>query len=121
MCAELRNPADALQILARSGEARQDKPLSPLSAGISPVHDAVDARLSRRKPQAQSNQLAPNTKLEHYELVQRGLLGLDLVADLLEMFAMHSNYCRIIAIAKNFLDFREYIIHIVRLFQARYC
>lgn len=59
------------------------------------------AQPSERNPQAQSNQPVPNTKFEHYELVQRGLLGLDLVEDLLEMFAIHSTRCRIIAIANT--------------------
>ncbi|KAL7893555.1 hypothetical protein HDV64DRAFT_272567 [Trichoderma sp. TUCIM 5745] len=97
LCAELRNPADALQILARSGEARHDKPLSPPSASISPIHHPVNAHPSGREPQAQSNQLAPNSKLEHYDLVQRGLLGIDLLVDLLEIFSRRYHpYCPIV-------------------------
>lgn len=104
LCAELRNPADALQILARSGETRQDKPLSPPSAGPSSVHDLVDTYRNSTQPfernsRAQSNQPVPNTKLEHYELIQRGLLGLNLIVDLLEMFAIHSTRCLTITIA----------------------
>jgi hypothetical protein len=106
-CAELRNPADALQILARSGETRQDKPLSPTSAGLTSVHDSEDtyrhrAHHSGRNPQTRSNQPASNTKLEHYELVQQGLLRLDLIRDLLEMFETHRTLCEIVVIA-NYL------------------
>ena len=86
---ELRNPSDALQILARSGETQAPSP-SPARTAL--IQNATNIRngFSRNRStslmqniDAQQQPRAIPAFFEDYELVQRGLLRPSLVSKLL--------------------------------------
>lgn len=86
---ELRNPSDALQILARSGETQTPSP-SPAQAGHIQNSTSIRNGFSRNESvstmQIIEAQQRPRTFpafFEDYELVQRGLLRPSLVSELL--------------------------------------
>ena len=91
---ELRNPSDALQILALSGQAQSTNPPGDQSSNIGNRNDPMYAAPQDTDPAA-SNQPEPPkeyrppscTIFDDYELVQRGLLRASLVSELLYKFA----------------------------------
>lgn len=99
---ELRNPSDALQILARSSDVSSNRPSSHHRRQQEHVY-AADAPTSRPMPgpsssvdsvaamshvdQDRSDSRPPTTALDTYELVQRGLLHPSVLPELLLMLA----------------------------------
>ncbi|KAH6886347.1 C6 transcription factor [Thelonectria olida] len=109
---ELRNPSDALHILARSGEGQPDRPVGERLSGYDGPTPAADAATypSTTGPSSLANSTparahffhAPNnnrpttTVLNDYELVQRGLLHPSELPELLHIFAQkYHPYCPI--------------------------
>lgn len=71
---ELRNPSDALQILALSGDnSEQGRNTGPSSAGDDVLRGRMDAAHAQSMP----------TAFDDYALVQRGILRPGLVSELL--------------------------------------
>ncbi|KAF5675286.1 C6 transcription factor, partial [Fusarium denticulatum] len=93
----LRNPSDALQILAYS---QDDSPASTRSLSI--VYSDATGRLApQATPPAYStthgNRPTPSFILDNYELVQRGLLHPSILPELLHIFAKNYHpYCPIV-------------------------
>lgn len=88
---ELRNPSDALQILARSGETQNSGQLPAQASNIRNAKNVQDGlsrdglRSSLRAIDSQLSNKTTPTFFEDYELVQRGLLRPSLVSELLFM------------------------------------
>ena len=97
---ELRNPSDALQILARSGDTNSAEPLnhraSPFNSQHSVSHNHTQEagsnleRLSRGAPRtgyasSEGRNQSTNKVLEEYELIKTGSLHPKLLPELLRM------------------------------------
>lgn len=88
---ELRNPSDALQILARSGQTQNSSQSPVQTSNIQNATNIPDGlprdgpRSSLRAIDAQQSSKTTPTFFEDYELVQRGLLLPSLVSELLFM------------------------------------
>ena len=87
---ELRNPSDALQILAFSGDqppARHSttSPNAATNPGMQGSTETILSQPHRTRFHAQST----STIFDDYELVQRGLLRPSLVSELLLKFVIH--------------------------------
>ena len=82
---ELRNPSDALQILAISGYQPPKSPNAATNPGMQGSTETILSQPHRTRLHAQST----STIFDDYELVQRGLLRPSLVSELLLKFVIH--------------------------------
>ncbi|OJJ77757.1 hypothetical protein ASPBRDRAFT_166905 [Aspergillus brasiliensis CBS 101740] len=99
---ELRNPSDALQILALSGQARSEcQPQVQINrANLNEQWDSaaqtLSASVTNHSKEPRGYQGPSTTPFDDYELVQRGLLSPSLVSELLsEYLRCYHPYCPI--------------------------
>lgn len=97
---ELRNPSDALQILARSSDASSKKPsshhwrqcrdspveIADMESSIPPPSSPIDTTSQIR--QDRNYDKLPTTALDNYDLIQRGLLHPSVLPELLHTSAV---------------------------------
>ncbi|XEV04878.1 hypothetical protein FSHL1_010165 [Fusarium sambucinum] len=89
----LRNPSDALQILAFS---QDDSPVSTGSS-IANSHTTGPQASSPKHSMTHGNRLTPNFILDNYDLVKRGLLHPSILPELLHIYAQNYHpYCPIV-------------------------
>ncbi|KAK0388201.1 hypothetical protein NLU13_4446 [Sarocladium strictum] len=96
LCGELRNPSDALQILAQSDDGDQSiAGTSPLDRDLNgPVAEDGDA--ARRTKIRRLNKPSSPRAIEKYELVERGIVSLGTIPELLQLFEQkYHPYCPI--------------------------
>ncbi|KAE8138664.1 hypothetical protein BDV38DRAFT_292222 [Aspergillus pseudotamarii] len=101
---ELRNPSDALQILALSGQAQSTNQPRDQSSNIASPSDRMYPAPQDTDPAASSQPEIPKpykppstTIFDDYELVQRGLLRPSLVSELLYKYRRYyHSYCPIV-------------------------
>lgn len=91
---ELRNPSDALQILALSGDQSRARHSTTSPNGVTgPVmQGSMETTLSQPR-ETRSNAQSTATIFDDYELVQRGLLRPSLVSELLLKLVIHFIFC----------------------------
>lgn len=97
---ELRNPSDALHILARSGESSSQKDPSARpsaseiqskgnrpghASGSGPAHPASGTHAAGQGASDPNYEIPSNMVLDDYELVRRGLLHPSVLPELLHM------------------------------------
>ncbi|OBS16019.1 hypothetical protein FPOA_13222 [Fusarium poae] len=93
----LRNPSDALQILAHSQDNLPVATPSPSMAYSDATGRLVAQAASPTHSTTRSNRLAPSSTLDNYELVQRGLLHPSIFPELLHIYANNYHpYCPIV-------------------------
>lgn len=90
---ELRNPSDALHILALSGDQPRARhsTASPTSAAV-PLEQGSTATASNQPLESQHQVNPICTIFDDYELVQRGLLRPSLVSELLLKSVISASY-----------------------------
>ena len=94
---ELRNPSDALQILAMSDQVRSGSRLQAQFISTANLGEQLDAAAHRtiatdtnQSPESQCHQSPSATIFDDYELVKRGVLRPSLVFELLhELATLH--------------------------------
>lgn len=94
---ELRNPSDALQILAMSGQVRSGSRLQAQFTSTANLEEQLDAAAHRtsasdtnHSQDSQSHQRPSATMFDDYDLVKRGVLRPSLVFELLhELATLH--------------------------------